>query len=206
MPEVFHSLQLVTHAWQPTHTFRSMTSASCVIVASPGEIREPCGPDGRRARERRHRLELRERLARARRPRRGGCARARRTTPAWPVTGSELEMRRDPAPPLRKLVGDQVVQQEPAPRLVGVGVEPPRARRLADRVPRPHGARLDRFRVARHAAHLAPRRLDPHPAAVGDALRRARSPGSRTGSCGCGSGAATRSASPTSGTSPSAAG
>src|SRR5512144_3116983 len=33
VPDVFHSLQLVTHAWQPTHTLRSMTSASCVIAA-----------------------------------------------------------------------------------------------------------------------------------------------------------------------------
>jgi hypothetical protein len=31
-PEVFHSLQLVTQAWQPTQTFRSITRASCVMA------------------------------------------------------------------------------------------------------------------------------------------------------------------------------
>src|SRR5688500_2847507 len=30
-PEVFHSLQLVTHAWHPTQTLRSMIKASCVM-------------------------------------------------------------------------------------------------------------------------------------------------------------------------------
>src|SRR6185369_459040 len=30
-PDVFHSLQLVTQAWQPTHTLRSMTRASWVM-------------------------------------------------------------------------------------------------------------------------------------------------------------------------------
>src|SRR5512140_3432278 len=34
-PDVFPSLQLVTQAWQPTHTLRSMTRASCVIVRTP---------------------------------------------------------------------------------------------------------------------------------------------------------------------------
>src|SRR3989338_8888606 len=34
-PEVFHSLQLVTQAWQPTQTFRSMTRASWVISRYP---------------------------------------------------------------------------------------------------------------------------------------------------------------------------
>ena len=29
LPDVFHSLQLVTQAWQPTQTLRSITSASC---------------------------------------------------------------------------------------------------------------------------------------------------------------------------------
>src|SRR5512134_2723273 len=33
IPEVFHSLQLVTHAWQPTHTLRSMTNASWVMAS-----------------------------------------------------------------------------------------------------------------------------------------------------------------------------
>src|SRR5512144_1691723 len=35
-PEVFHSLQLVTQAWQPTQTLRSMTRASCVIPRPAG--------------------------------------------------------------------------------------------------------------------------------------------------------------------------
>jgi hypothetical protein len=30
---VFHSLQEVTQAWQPTQTLRSMTNASCVILS-----------------------------------------------------------------------------------------------------------------------------------------------------------------------------
>ena len=30
-PDVFHSLQEVTQAWQPTQTLRSMTSASCFL-------------------------------------------------------------------------------------------------------------------------------------------------------------------------------
>src|SRR3989338_4447226 len=34
-PEVFHSLQLVTQAWQPTQTLRSMTRASWVISRYP---------------------------------------------------------------------------------------------------------------------------------------------------------------------------
>src|SRR5574340_999481 len=38
-PEVFHSLQLVTQAWQPTQTFRSITSASCRASVSPGRVR-----------------------------------------------------------------------------------------------------------------------------------------------------------------------
>src|SRR5210317_1242401 len=33
-PEVFHSLQLVTQAWQPTQTFRSMMRASWVMTLS----------------------------------------------------------------------------------------------------------------------------------------------------------------------------
>ena len=50
-PAVFHSLQLVTQAWQPTHTLRSITSASWVTDASrcdrrsrraSGECRGPC--------------------------------------------------------------------------------------------------------------------------------------------------------------------
>src|SRR3990172_8260242 len=32
-PEVFHSLQLVTQAWQPTQTLRSMTNASWVMAS-----------------------------------------------------------------------------------------------------------------------------------------------------------------------------
>jgi hypothetical protein len=31
IPALFHSLQLVTQAWQPTQTLRSITSASWVI-------------------------------------------------------------------------------------------------------------------------------------------------------------------------------
>ena len=31
-PAVFHSLQLVTQAWQPTQTFKSMTRASWVMT------------------------------------------------------------------------------------------------------------------------------------------------------------------------------
>ena len=53
---VFHSLQLVTQAWQPTQTLRSMTSASCFVVM---------------------RGEMRTRTS---------------YQPAWPVTGSELEV------------------------------------------------------------------------------------------------------------------
>src|ERR1700756_341116 len=34
-PDVFHSLQLVTHAWQPTQPLRSMTRASWVICVVP---------------------------------------------------------------------------------------------------------------------------------------------------------------------------
>ena len=49
------------------------------------------------------------------------------------------------------------------------GCELPGAVGLADRVPGPHGAGLDRLAVAQHAAHLAPLALDPAPAAVGDA-------------------------------------
>ncbi len=43
-PDVFHSLQLVTQAWQPTQTLRSMTSASCVIStrsSRPAEVGLP---------------------------------------------------------------------------------------------------------------------------------------------------------------------
>src|SRR5512144_1211642 len=38
-PEVFHSLQLVTQALQPTQTFRSITNASCVISHRPSSCR-----------------------------------------------------------------------------------------------------------------------------------------------------------------------
>jgi len=67
-----------------------------------------------------------------------------------------------------------MVQQKAALRFVRVGPEIPRARRLADRIPCPYGARLDGFAVARKAAHLAPLRFDVDPAAVFDALRRRR--------------------------------
>src|SRR6185295_8108143 len=51
-PDVFHSLQLVTQAWQPTQTLRSITRASCVIffplqrtpASAPGTCRFPAPP------------------------------------------------------------------------------------------------------------------------------------------------------------------
>jgi hypothetical protein len=46
LPEVFHCLQDVTQAWQPTHTFRSMTSASCLARVSPGSARTVGGGGG----------------------------------------------------------------------------------------------------------------------------------------------------------------
>ena len=137
----------------------------------------------------------------------GSAGRMRTRTsyqPAWPVIGSELLMVSRPAPE-RQLLADQVVQQEALARLVGTGRELPGAVGLADRVPGPHRAGLDRLAVAQHAAHLAPLALDPAPAAVGDAGGRRGHAGSPAGSCGCGSAAARRSANPTSGTSPSAA-
>ena len=69
-----------------------------------------------------------------------------------------------------QLVADQVIEQEAELGLVGAGREVPRAGRLADGVPGPHGARLHGFGIARHAAYLAPHRLDPDPAAVVYAL------------------------------------
>ena len=62
-----------------------------------------------------------------------------------------------------------MIQQKAAPRFVGVFREMPRATRFADGIPRPHGARLHRLRVAAHAAHLAVHGFHPQPAAVGDA-------------------------------------
>ena len=62
-----------------------------------------------------------------------------------------------------------MIQEEALGRFVGVGRECPGAARLADRVPCPHSARLDRFARPAHAFDLAPWRLDPDPVAIGDA-------------------------------------
>ena len=92
LPDVFHSLQLVTQAWQPTHTLRSITRASWVIcfqlrpfAASRTESR--CHSASRtrvrrRAAGRTARTAATSPAARRRRPCR--CARARRTTPPGP--------------------------------------------------------------------------------------------------------------------------
>ena len=77
---------------------------------------------------------------------------------------------------VRQLVADQVVQEEALPRLVGAGRELPGAVGLADRVPGPHRARLDRLAVAQHAAHLPQRLSTQHqpPSAMPAAARGQR--------------------------------
>src|SRR3989338_9990686 len=76
----------------------------------------------------------------------------------------------------RELLRDDVIEQETLLRLVRIRRQIPRAGGLADGVPGPYRARLNRLAVARHAAHLTPLRLDPDPVTVGDArvLRGAR--------------------------------
>lgn len=64
----------------------------------------------------------------------------------------------------------EVIQQKAALRFVRVLAQIPRAGRLADRVPGPHGSRLDRFAIMRHAAHLAPLRFDVNPRAILDVI------------------------------------
>ena len=63
-----------------------------------------------------------------------------------------------------------MVEQKAALRFIGVGAQVPGTGRFADGIPGPDGAGLHRFRVTAHAAHLAPLRLHPHPAAIGNAL------------------------------------
>src|SRR3989338_7769045 len=80
-PEVFHSLQLVTQAWQPTQTLRSMTSASWVIAHRLSVCRRntPASPELLSCRDIFSSAQTAATPAVAHLPRPDRCARARRT-------------------------------------------------------------------------------------------------------------------------------
>ena len=67
-----------------------------------------------------------------------------------------------------------MIEQKAALRFVGITTQTPGPLGLADGIPGPHGTRFDGFTITAHAAHLAVHRFNPHPAAVGDTLRRSR--------------------------------
>jgi hypothetical protein len=68
----------------------------------------------------------------------------------------------------RQFFRDQVIEQKALLRFVGLGCQPPGTGRLADGVPGPDGARLDRLGEPRTCNGPCQRRLDPDPVAVCD--------------------------------------
>src|SRR5512139_3773945 len=79
-PEVFHSLQLVTHALQPTHTFRSMTRANCVISSFLPQSRPASCSGVAWCRDKVSWVQIAAMSVLAHQLLQGRCARARQTT------------------------------------------------------------------------------------------------------------------------------
>ena len=65
---------------------------------------------------------------------------------------------------------DQVIQQKPLLRFIGILIKRPGTGGLADRIPGPHRARLDGFTESAHTAYLSMFRFNPDPVAVIEAV------------------------------------
>src|SRR5574340_656771 len=179
VPEVFHSLQAMAQAWQPTHTSRSMTNPSLmlcslysfggasVLFVAAGVVAQHLGALVTLvARQRFQFVELRP-----------GAGFARRR---FPYLHAQVEPRgltgdgigvgdAALARLFRQQLRNQVVEQETPGGLGGICFQAPGAFLFANGVPGPDRVFLGAFHGPGLAADLAVVRRDPDPIEILDA-------------------------------------